>query len=151
MGGVRAGRAIMLALWMTACAAPAAAGAQPEAKGDAREVVALAPAEAATMLAGMRTYLETIQGIVAALAANDSARIAAIAAESGAKQLHTVSPVTGLKAPVGFAMMSLDTHDKFDKLADKARRGTSRTEVLADLRDIMANCMSCHATYRLGP
>jgi cytochrome c556 len=151
MGGRLTGRALVLALSTAAGAVLPLAGSPAGAKEDTREVVALAPAEAATMLAGMRTYLETIQDIVAALAENDNARIAKIAAESGAKQLHTVSPITGLKTPMGFAMMSLDTHDKFDKLADKARRGTSRTEVLADLRDIMANCMSCHATYRLGP
>lgn len=151
MGGRGTWCAWMLALSLSMGALPALAEPRPQATDDAREVVSLAPAEAAKMLAGMRTYLETIQGIVAALAENDNARLAGIATESGAKQLHEVSPVVGLKAPVGFAMMSMDTHDKFDRLADKARRGTSRTEVLADLRDIMANCMSCHATYRLGP
>lgn len=48
-------------------------------------------------------------------------------------------------------MMSFDTHDKFDKLAEKATRGRSRAELLSDLRDIMGNCISCHASYRLAP
>ena len=59
--------------------------------------------------------------------------------------------MTGLKLPLGFASMSFDTHDKFDKLAEKAKRGASRAEVLTDLRDIMGNCVSCHASYRLAP
>lgn len=132
-------------------AGPAPAQHAPQAKGDTREAVVLSPAEIETLLTGMRTYLETIQGIVSAMAENDVGAVARIAPESGAKLLRDVDPATGLKAPLGFTMMSLDTHDKFDKLAEKAARGTSRSEVLTDLRDIMANCISCHATYRLAP
>lgn len=131
--------------------APSEAQHPPRAHGDPREAIALAPAETAELLAGMRTYLETIQGIVTALAENDVKSVAEIASRSGARMLSDVSPLTGLKTPIGFTSMSLDTHDKFDRLADAARRGTSRSEVLAALRDIMGNCISCHAAYRLAP
>ncbi|WP_041316464.1 hypothetical protein [Hyphomicrobium nitrativorans] len=143
--------ATLLAILSSAAALPALAQRAPQAHGDPREAVALSPVEAEDMLAGMRTYLETIQGIVAAMAENDIDRVPPIAAKSGAKMLRDVNPVTGLKAPIGFSMMSFDTHDKFDKLAEKARAGTSRTEVLADLRDILGNCIACHASYRLAP
>lgn len=113
--------------------------------------MALDAAEVEALLSGMRTYLESIQGVVAAMAENDVGRVPEIAAKSGARMLKDVSPVTGLKAPLGFTSMSLDTHDKFDKLAEAAKRGASRTEVLLALRDIMANCISCHAAYRLAP
>ncbi|MEQ1578818.1 MAG: hypothetical protein ABL894_14370 [Hyphomicrobium sp.] len=144
-------------LTATACAAMAcvftlAASAQqpPMAKGDPREGVSLSAAEVETLLTGMRTYLESIQGIVAAMAENEMARIPDFAAKSGAKLLHGTTPLTGLKVPLGFSSMAFDTHDKFDKLAAKAKRGTSRGEVLTDLRDIMGNCISCHAAYRLA-
>ena len=130
--------------------APASAQVAPQAKGDPREAIALSPAETETMLTGMRTYLETIQGIVAAMAENQVARVPDIASESGAKLLQVAAPVTGLKLPLGFTSMSFDTHDKFDKLADRARKGASRTEVLNAMRDIMGNCISCHAAYRLA-
>lgn len=145
--------AATLLLTIAACVAalPAVAQRPPQATGDPREAVALNPVEAEEMLAGMRTYLETIQGIVAAMAENDIDRVPQIAAKSGAKMLRDVNPVTGLKAPIGFSTMSFDTHDKFDKLAEKARKGTSRTEVLNDLRDILGNCIACHASYRLAP
>jgi len=123
----------------------------PQAKGDPREAVALTPAETEELLRGMRTYLETLQDLVAVLAENRIDRVAEIASKSGARLLSKASPVTGLKVPIGFASMSFDTHDKFDRLADKARHGTSRSEVLGDLRDIMNNCVSCHASYRLAP
>jgi cytochrome c556 len=142
---------MILALTIVMAVAPAVAQRPPQAQGDPREAVALNTVEAEKMLAGMRTYLETIQGIVAALAENDTSRIPAIARKSGAKMLEEVAPTTGLKTPMGFSMMSFDTHDKFDKLADKAAKGASRSEVLTDLRDVMGNCISCHATYRLAP
>ena len=64
--------------------------------------------------------------------------------------LEGVPFTTGLIVPLEFTTMSLDTHDKFDKRVDKIRRGTSRTEALSDLRNIMSNCISCHASYRMA-
>ena len=132
-------------------AMPSMAQRPPQAKGDPREAVALDPAEAEALLTGMRTYLETIQGIVTALAENQLARIADIAAQSGAKLMGNVSPLTGMKAPIGFTSLSLDTHDKFDRLAEKAKRGSSRAEILTDLGALLGNCRSCHEAYRLSP
>lgn len=130
---------------------PLVAQQPPQAKGDPREPVALSPQETETLLAGMRTYLESIQGIVSAMAENKVSLVPDIAKKSGAKLLQNAAPLTGLKLPLGFTSMSFDTHDKFDKLAEKASRGASRADVLNDLRDIMGNCISCHAAYRLAP
>jgi hypothetical protein len=148
---VRHSVAVAACVFLALTIAPSVAQQPPQSQGDPREAVALSPEEVETLLAGMRTYLETIQGIVAAMAENHIDQVPDIAARSGAKLLDKVAPSTGLKAPLGFGMMSFDTHDKFDKLAEKARLGTSRSEVLNDLRDIMGNCISCHASYRLAP
>jgi hypothetical protein len=148
---VRHSVAVAACVFLALTIAPSVAQQPPQSRGDPREAVALDPEEVETLLAGMRTYLETIQGIVAAMAENHIDQVPEIAARSGAKLLEKVAPSTGLKAPIGFGMMSFDTHDKFDKLAEKARRGTSRSEVLNDLRDIMGNCISSHASYRLAP
>lgn len=144
-------RAALCAFALWVLSQPALAQRPPLSAGDPREAVALSADEAEELLSGMRTYLETIQGIVAAMAENDIERVPSIAAKSGARLLSGVKPSTGLKAPIGFSMMSFDTHDKFDKLAEKAKAGTSRTEVLSDLRDILGNCIACHASYRLAP
>jgi hypothetical protein len=141
----------IIALSTTLISVPIYAQHAPRAHGDSRDPVVLNPSEAETMRTGMRIYLETIQGIVAALAENDTMGSADMAANSGARMLEGVPFTTSLKVPLGFTTMSLDTHDKFDKLADKMRRGTSRTEVLGDLRNIMSNCISCHASYRISP
>ena len=144
---------VSAAVWVgvVLIASPANAQHAPLAEGDPREAVTLSKKETAELLVGMRTYLETIQAIVAALAENKSSRVPAIAAKSGNKLLQGVGPLTGIKLPLNFAAMSLDTHDKFDKLAEKAKKGASRGIILTDLRNIMANCISCHATYRLSP
>ncbi len=133
-------------------AASAAALLPARATGtDERTVIVLEPVERDVMLAGMRTYLESVQGIVAALAENHPDQVASIAAKSGAKLLQTVTPVTAAKLPIGFMSMSFDTHDKFDKLSAKAARTASRSEVLSDLRDILGNCTSCHMSFRAVP
>lgn len=142
--------AAMLPLVAMVLAGSVVAKDRAPGKGDQREAVMLNREEAQELLAGMRTYLETIQDIVSALAENKTARVPEIAARSGNKMLSGLNPMTGLKAPVGFTMMSLDTHDKFDKLAGKAGRGASRTEVLTDLADILNNCSGCHAAYKLA-
>lgn len=144
-------QALVCALTVIVVTSSARAQHPPQARGDPREAVALSAAETEELLRGMRTYLETVQGLVAALAENRIDRVAEIASKSGVRLLNNANPVTGLKVPIGFTSMSFDTHDKFDRLADKARHGTSRSEVLLDLRDIMSNCVGCHAAYRLAP
>ncbi len=140
-----------VALTAAMAAVPSRAHQSSTPKGDPREAVALTPSETRTLLAGMRTYLETIQEIIEAAAESKIARVSAIASKSGSKLLQTTSPMTALQVPLGFTAMSLDTHDKFDQLAKKAEQGSSRTEILADLGAIMSNCVSCHASYRLVP
>lgn len=85
------------------------------AGSDQRTEIILDAAERDVMLAGMRTYLESVQGIVAALAENHPDRVASIAAKSGNKLLQTVSPLTAAKLPLAFMSMSFDTHDKLDR------------------------------------
>lgn len=138
---------------LLAAAGASSAGGLPAVGGaldDPREVVRLAPAEAEKLRAGMRAYVESLQGIVAALAANRTADVPELAARSGARMLRDVSLLSGLQLPPGFVAMSLATHSQFDELAETAARGTSRTAILESLSGIMANCVSCHAAYRLA-
>lgn len=128
------------------------AAAEPASEApsnDARVTVTLGEGERDLLLSGMRTYLESVQGIVAALAENESDRVPELARRSGAKLLQDISPLTALKMPAGFTAMSLDTHGKFDTLAERAEGAASRSEILSELRDILANCTSCHVTYRV--
>jgi len=137
---------LILALILTA--SPVRSASAPDR--DERTVLALNAAERERMLAGMRTYLASLQEIVSALAANKVETSAPAARRSGAAMLQDVSPVAGLGLPPAFLSMSFDTHDKFDRLADKAAQSASRTEILRDLDAILSNCNACHASFRLG-
>lgn len=135
---------------------PAAKSTQPSAArpqiaadaADGRQAIELTASERARMLDGMRLYLQAIQGIVDALAKNQLDGAAQYAHEAGAKMLQDAPMSIPLKAPLEFTALGLQTHEKFDVLADRAR-ATSRGDVLTALADIMNNCTSCHSTYRV--
>ena len=123
--------------------------ADTQAARDDRIAIVLNEAERGRMLQGMRTYLESVHEIVAALAANTTATVPAAAKRSGAAMLQDVSPLTALKLPPEFMSMSFDTHDKFDRLAAEASKAASRSELLRDLDQILANCTACHQSFKL--
>jgi hypothetical protein len=123
---------------------------QAAGTGDTRETIALAPAVAEELRAGMRIYLESVQGIVEAMATAKSSTAAEAARKSGESMLGAKALVAGLTLPVGFIGMSIDTHRKFDAFAREAASGAPRLQLLKSLNDILANCTSCHAAYRLG-
>lgn len=116
---------------------------------DPREPVALSAAERARLLQGMRVYLLTIQEIVEAAAIYKLDHIGDAARRAGAAMLADVEPATALKLPLAFMALSLETHQKFDELADGAKRHMPRSEVLAALGGIIARCNGCHESYRL--
>lgn len=117
---------------------------------DPREAIALNAHERAHMMEGMRLYLQALQGIVESLAANKMEGVAQYAQEAGAKMLQGAPMSIPLKAPLAFTAQSLNTHEKFDVLADRSRK-SSRGDVLSSLADIMANCTGCHSAYRVVP
>lgn len=129
--------------------APAAqAKRAPQPSGDSREIIELTALERARVLEGMRLYLQALQGVVESLAKNQLDGVAQYAHESGAKMLQDAPMSIPLKAPMAFTALGLNTHEKFDVLADRAR-ASSRGDVLNALAEIMANCTSCHSTYRV--
>lgn len=134
-----------------ATAPPAASAPAQAAAADTRQPIVLTATERAHMLQGMRTYLEALQGVVESLAINKPEGVADSAKRGGAKMLQDAPASVPLKAPLAFTAMSLNTHEKFDILAERAERSPSRGEVLTALAEIMGNCTSCHATFRVVP
>lgn len=51
--------------------------------------------------------------------------------------------------PPQFMLLAADTHQRFDAVATAAKAGSTRSELLTMLSDIVANCMACHAANRL--
>jgi hypothetical protein len=122
-----------------------------DSAGDARAAIRLAPAEREHLRAGMRGYLDSVQGIVDAATEGKMARVASSARKSGMASVSDLPLATATKFPAEFLMLSVDTHRKFDTLADTASgSGAGAKAVMAELRDILANCSACHASYKLS-
>lgn len=113
-----------------------------------RERVALSPHEREHLRAGMRAYLESIQGIVEGLAKHDFKHAARAAAKSGVASIKDVPVALALRLPPQFTLMSVDTHERFDALAKDARELHTNLAVQKRLDDVLRNCTSCHAMYR---
>lgn len=127
-----------------AAAVPAPAPAQDrrtlEVPAEGRELV----------LAEMRTMLSSVQGIVAGLAENDMARVAAAARASGTGAAVDMAPGLGQRLPGEFKQLGMSVHRGFDDLAAAAESGASTTEVLERLRTQLGSCVACHEAFRLS-
>lgn len=118
---------------------------------DVRTPVHLSAKEREHLRSGMRTYLESTQGIIEALTENKLSAVAENARKAGMGSLRDVPLWAAVRMPPGFVLLGMDTHQKFDDLSGVASRMGNRKEVLQQLRDILANCTACHATYRISP
>lgn len=138
--------AVCLALSGLAACDKAQIGARP---ADTRTSLHMTAKELEHLRHGMRVYLDSTQGIVEALAENKMSRIAESAHKAGMGALRELPLWSAVSLPPEFVVLGLDTHRRFDALA--AARMGSKGEVLQHLRDILANCTACHATYRVAP
>lgn len=118
------------------------------AGGDGRVRIELSAKEREHIRAGMRVYLETIQGIVEGLARHRMAAVARSAAKGGERMLADVSLELVMKLPPDFVLISADTHRKLDELAAAARQPGTKLAVTTRLGEVLENCTSCHAKYR---
>lgn len=99
----------------------------------------------------MRTFLESVQAIVDALPENKMALVTASANKLGLGAVHDVPISVATKLPPEFVLLSMDTHQNFEALSRVSSETGRKGMVLNDLRDILANCTACDATYRVSP
>jgi hypothetical protein len=135
-------------LCLLACLVPVSSSGAAEE--DARTSIRLSAADGEHLRRGMRNYLESVEGVVQALSANDMAGVALAAGKSGARLMAGASLTAVIGLPPQFALMSAATHQRFDDLAEAARNGASRSTALERLGEILASCTSCHAMYRIS-
>lgn len=140
---MRAGLAAMAMLMAAGTVAPATVAA-----GDGRARIELSAREREEIRAGMRAYLESIQGIVEGLARHKMGEVAKSAAKGGERMLADVSLQLVMKLPPDFVMISADTHRKLDELASVARETRTKLAVTEKLAEVLENCTSCHAQYK---
>ena len=127
-------------------------GAEPQAEGaalDAREAIMLSSAERDLVLGEMRLMLESTEGVVAGLAANDMVAIEQAAARASPNAPGTVDQALHGALPEPFLHSGAAAHGGFEDIARLARGGASREAINARLSQTLHQCTSCHATYRV--
>ena len=117
---------------------------------DARQPIALDAAERAFVLAEMRAFLQSVEGIVSAVANDRVPEAEAAARKSGMGVMHSVPPTLRQKLPKEFMMMGHATHQAFDMLAEDAKTIADKATALKQLEQILNTCNTCHASYRLS-
>ena len=100
------------------------------------------------VLGEMRVFLETVQGVVAAVAQNDMAKVAELSTAVGMGSTGGETAALIGKLPLEFKTLGLATHALFDDLATEATDMGDPTVITASLGVLLENCTSCHAGYR---
>ena len=116
---------------------------------DGRSAILLAPGERDLVLAEMRAFLQSVQEIVAAVAAGSLDSVPVAARRVGAAAQQAVPSSLVGKLPGEFKLLGLDTHRKFDQLALDAEQLGDTGQTLGQLAELMRNCVACHAAYRI--
>lgn len=127
---------------------PGCAG-EPTASTDSRERLLLPPAGRDQVLAEMRILLESLDGIIKGVAADDLAAVQSAARASGTAMAADMDPEVQAFLPPPFLDLGMRTHRAFDELAADVAAGASKERVLQALAGITGNCVGCHAAYRL--
>lgn len=126
-----------------------ASGNKTTVAPDGRQAILLEPHQRDLVLAEMRMFVESLRDITRALGTDDSVLFQQAASRVGLDAQQGV-PLDLMKAlPLPFKKLGMETHRKFDDLADHANQGASNEQLLVELSQLMNNCVACHAAYQL--
>jgi hypothetical protein len=129
----------------------AACSQAPEqpASNDGRTPLSVDINEADAVRAEMRTMLGSLNAMLTALPARDTAalRNAALAAGMAAAADTALEHLL----PEEFLRLGVSVHQQFDGLGLALAGGLSPDSVLPRLAKITADCVACHTLYRLEP
>lgn len=136
---------------LQACAEPPHTADDHAAVGasDAREAIVLSRAERDLVLAEMRLMLESTEGVVAGLAANDMQRVEQAAARAAPSAPGTVDQELHASLPEAFLHSGAAAHGGFEDIARLARQAAGTEAVMTRLGETLHQCTSCHAAYRV--
>jgi len=120
--------------------------------GNDRAALNLTPPEKAYVLDQMRRFVESIQSITAGFANGDRDQAMEAAAARGLKRNQNDSafpPTLGAKLPQEWRQFGAAMRKGFDSLADGIAKDEDTNQSLGRLSELMKNCVSCHASYRI--
>ncbi len=115
---------------------------------DGRQPIYVSAQERASLLGEMRGFLETVQGTVDALVAEDMAAIAELNSASGMRAAAGTPAALTAKLPEPFRQLGVSTHKLFDGIAQEATDMGDPAAITAQIGGLLGNCTACHASYR---
>ncbi len=117
---------------------------------DGRTAIMLAGSERDLILEEMRGFLEAVQTITTALAEKDMKTVTESAHKVGMANAGGVPVTLMAKLPLEFKTLGMATHKAFDDLSQEASDMGDAGVTLAKLGELLNNCTTCHAGYRLA-
>ncbi|MDD5390146.1 MAG: hypothetical protein PHD37_12420 [Gallionellaceae bacterium] len=142
-------RALPLVLVLIAAPVKAGEHAHQAVPREQRAAIYLTTEEKAHIHQEMRLFLSSTQKIVASAAANDMKGVAEAARAAGMAAAHDVPAKLREKLPMQFKKLGHLTHQGFDDLARDADSLGDASQALKQLGQVMGNCVSCHAVFRI--
>lgn len=117
-----------------------------------RTGVTVSAVEHAHLMTEMNDFLKAIHDIQTALAVKDMETVAAIASKFGPKngKHDAVGKSLHEKLPKEWFAIAKPTHQNFLAIATEAQKKSSVESILAAVSKTTAQCISCHATYKLN-
>ena len=119
-----------------------------EETDDGRTAIMMTAPERDLVLGEMRTFLEGVQTIVEAIAADDMVTVSTTATSIGMAATGGEPAALIAKLPLEFKSLGMGTHKAFDDLSIEATDMGDANVVLTQLGDLMLRCTSCHEAYR---
>ncbi len=119
------------------------------AESDGRIPIRLKAGESNLVRTEMRNFLASIQAIVSGVVERDLKRVISAARRSGKAAGQAVPKTLKEKLPKEFRRIGSDTHKRFDRLAMDVEQMDDSDLALEQLGELMRNCVSCHAAYRI--
>ncbi|MEE9352288.1 MAG: cytochrome c [Thiotrichaceae bacterium] len=119
------------------------------AASDGRSAILLVEGERDLVLSEMRAFLDTVQIIITAANKEDMDTVVKAARSVGFAAQQGVPTSLMKKLPISFKQLGMATHKAFDQLAIDAGDLGDKQQVMEQLGELMGNCVTCHATYRI--
>ncbi|MCP4010232.1 MAG: hypothetical protein GY726_12055 [Proteobacteria bacterium] len=116
---------------------------------DGRTSVVLNKDERNLILAEMRAFLVSVQGVSQAISENNMDKVAELAFKAGMAAEEGTPGSLMQKIPLAMKKMGFGTREQFDGIAQTARTTKDATVAREQLDTLMLTCIACHATYRL--